>query len=326
MTNKFSLIARAATAACALALTVTGATAGDYPDRPISMTVPWAAGGGTDVVARIVAAGLEEQLGAPVNVVNRTGGGGVVGHAAIADAKPDGYTVGFITAEINMMHHLGMTDLDHRSYKLIAMINGEPAGIHVRADSEYETMQDLLDTIASGSKRMTSSGTAAGGVYHLALGGMLLEAGLGTDAVIWVPSQGAAPALQELVADATDFVMAQLPEAQSIVDAGQARTLAVMSAERLDGFEDVPTLKEATGLDVTMSGMRALAVPADTPDEIVATLSEAAAALVESDSFRERMAQGGYGIHYLNGEDLTALLDRRDEQMGEIIQALGLAR
>lgn len=318
--------AKATTAVCALALAAGSALAQEYPDRPISMVVPWAAGGGTDVVARIVAAGLEEQLDATVNVVNRTGGGGVVGHSAIADAKPDGYTIGFITAEINMMHHLGMSDLDHGSYKLIAMINGEPAGVHVRADSEYQDMQELLGAIAAGGERMTSSGTAAGGVYHLALGGMLMEAELAPDAVIWVPSQGAAPALQELVADATDFVMTQLPEAQSIVDAGQARTLVVMASERLPGFEDVPTLKEATGLDFTMSGMRALAVPADTPDDIVAQLTEAAATMVESDSFRERMEQGGYGIHYLNGQDLTALLDTRDAQMGEIIQALGLSR
>ncbi|MDB6177427.1 tripartite tricarboxylate transporter substrate binding protein [Paracoccus sp. Z330] len=326
MTKTILSMAKATTAVCALVFAAGSALAQEYPDRPISMVVPWAAGGGTDVVARIVAAGLEEQLDATVNVVNRTGGGGVVGHSAIADAKPDGYTIGFITAEINMMHHLGMTDLDHGSYKLIAMINGEPAGVHVRADSEYQNMQELLDAIAAGDERMTSSGTAAGGVYHLALGGMLMEAGLAPDAVIWVPSQGAAPALQELVADATDFVMTQLPEAQSIVDAGQARTLAVMASERLPGFEDVPTLQEATGLDFTMSGMRALAVPADTPDDIVAQLTEAAATLVESDSFRERMEQGGYGIHYLNGQDLTALLDTRDAQMGEIIQALGLSR
>lgn len=326
MSNKILLMAKTATTACVMALCAFGAGAQEYPERPISMVVPWAAGGGTDVVARIVAAGLKEQLGATVNVVNRTGGGGVVGHSAIAEAKPDGYTMGFITAEINMMHHLGMTDLDHSAYKLIAMINGEPAGVHVRADSDYETMQDLLDTIAAGDDRMTSSGTAAGGVYHLALGGMLMDADLAPNAVIWVPSQGAAPALQELVADATDFVMTQLPEAQSIVDAGQARTLAVMAPERLAGFEDVPTLKEATGLDFTMSGMRALAVPVDTPDEIVQALSDAAAAMVESDSFRERMSQGGYGIHYLNGAELTALLDTRDAQMGDIIQALGLAR
>src|SRR5919106_979004 len=75
-----------------------------YPERPLTMIVPWGAGGGTDAVARIVASLLEEELGQPVNVVNRTGGSGVVGHQAIAGAKPDGYTIGIVTVEIGMMH------------------------------------------------------------------------------------------------------------------------------------------------------------------------------------------------------------------------------
>lgn len=315
---------RPAAMAGLLALATAGVAHADFPERPITMVVPWAAGGGTDVVARIVAAGLEEQLGATVNVVNRTGGGGVVGHAAIADADPDGYTIGFITAEINMMHHLGMTDLTHGSYRVVAMINGEPAGVHVRADSRYETLEDLLEEIRAADRRMTSSGTAAGGIFHLALGGMLMEAGMAPDAVTWVPSQGAAPALQELVADAIDFVVAQLPEARAIVDAGQARTLAVMADTRLDGFDDVPTMQEAAGLGFTMSGMRAVAVPADTPDAVFDRLAEAIDAMVESESFRERMGSGGFGIHYVGPGEVTAMLDQRDADIGQIIEALGL--
>ena len=87
------------------------ALAADYPSRPITLIIPWSAGGGTDATGRAIAAVLQEELGQPVNVVNRTGGQGVVGHAAIAAAKPDGYTLGIITVEINMLHWLGLTDL-----------------------------------------------------------------------------------------------------------------------------------------------------------------------------------------------------------------------
>jgi tripartite-type tricarboxylate transporter receptor subunit TctC len=90
-----------------------------YPERPITLIVPWGAGGGTDAVARIL---MEKDLGQPVNVVNRTGGSGVVGHQAISAAPPDGYTIGMITVEIGMMHHQGLTDLSGASYTPIALV------------------------------------------------------------------------------------------------------------------------------------------------------------------------------------------------------------
>ena len=98
-----------------LAMLAGGALAQTYPDRPVTMIVPWGAGGGTDAVARMVANLLEKDLGQPVNVVNRTGGSGVVGHSAIAGAAPDGYTIGMITVEIAMMHHQKLTELSPTS-------------------------------------------------------------------------------------------------------------------------------------------------------------------------------------------------------------------
>src|SRR5436190_2175354 len=116
-----------------------------YPDRPITMIVPWGAGGGTDAVARFFAAYLEKDLGQPVNVVNRTGGNGVVGHSAIAQAAADGYTIGLITVEISMMHWQGLTELTPASYQPLALVNADPAGFQVRADSPYKSVKDVID-------------------------------------------------------------------------------------------------------------------------------------------------------------------------------------
>src|SRR5437773_7772729 len=102
-------------AAAMLTLLVTAAQAA-YPERPITLIVPWGAGGGTDATARIIGTLLEKDLGQPINVVNRTGGSGVVGHQVIATAPPDGYTIGLITVEISMMHWQGLTDLSGASY------------------------------------------------------------------------------------------------------------------------------------------------------------------------------------------------------------------
>ena len=110
-----------------------------YPQRPVQIIVPWGAGGGTDATARIIATLLEKELKQPFNVVNRTGGSGVVGHDAIAKAPADGYTIGMITVEITMMHHVGLTPLKHTDYTPIGLVNADPAGVNVRVDSPYKS-------------------------------------------------------------------------------------------------------------------------------------------------------------------------------------------
>ena len=126
-------ISRAAVVALG-ALLFSTASAAAYPERPITLIVPWAAGGGTDATARIIGTLLEKELGQPVNVVNRVGGSGVVGHSAIAQAAADGYTIGIITVEIGMMHWQNLTDLNGASYTPIGLVNADPAGVQVAAD------------------------------------------------------------------------------------------------------------------------------------------------------------------------------------------------
>src|SRR5450759_4446526 len=125
-----STLFRRCLAAAVLALLVAAAHAA-YPERPITLIVPWGAGGGTDATARIIGVLLERELGQPVNVVNRAGGNGVVGHQAIAGAQPDGYTLGLITVEISMMHHQGLTQLSPKDYTPLALMNVDTAAVTV---------------------------------------------------------------------------------------------------------------------------------------------------------------------------------------------------
>jgi tripartite-type tricarboxylate transporter receptor subunit TctC len=134
-------------ALAAASLFSAGSARADFPDRPITLIVPWAAGGGTDAVARQIANLLERDLKQPVNVVNRTGGSGVVGHQAIASAAPDGYTFGLITLEINLMHWVGLTDLTFEKFTPIALVNQDPAAIHVKADAPYKNVKELFAQI-----------------------------------------------------------------------------------------------------------------------------------------------------------------------------------
>ena len=128
-----------------------------YPERPITLIVPWGAGGGTDATARIIGTLLEKELGQPVNVVNRTGGSGVVGHSAIAQASPDGYTIGMITVEIGMMHWQGLTELSGVSYTPIGLVNADPAGLQVAADSPYKNVNELVAAIKASPGKFKAS-------------------------------------------------------------------------------------------------------------------------------------------------------------------------
>src|SRR5215204_43350 len=218
-----------------------------YPQRPVQLIVPWGAGGGTDATARIIATLLEKELKQPFSVVNRTGGSGVVGHDAIAKATPDGYTIGLITVEITMMHWQGLTTLKHTDYTPIGLVNADPAGITVRADSPYKSTKDLLAAIKANPGKMKASGTGQGGIWHLAIAGLLKEQGIEPNALPWVPSNGAAPGMQDLVAGGVDVVPCSLPEARGMIDAGKARPLAIMDANPSSLYPQVPTLKQELG-------------------------------------------------------------------------------
>ena len=126
-------------------------------------------------------------------MVNRTGGSGVVGHDAIAKAPADGYTLGLITVEITMMHHVGLTPLKHTDYTPIGLVNADPAGVHVRIDSPYKSTKELLAAIKANPGKLKASGTGQGGIWHLAIAGLLKDQGIDPNALPWVPSQGAAP-------------------------------------------------------------------------------------------------------------------------------------
>ncbi|TLP79026.1 tripartite tricarboxylate transporter substrate binding protein [Nesterenkonia sphaerica] len=297
----------------------------DYPSGPVEIIVPWAAGGGTDSVARLVADQLSNELGTQVNVVNRDGGSGVVGHQAMADASPDGQTIGLVTVEIGMMHWQGLTELTSEDLTGIAQINEDPAGITVADDAEWETAQELLDYIEANPGDVVGSGTGQGGIWHLALIDMLLEAGLEPDAVNFVPSDGAAPALQELVAGGVDVTTSSLGENLTMIESGDVRPLAVMGTESDPNFPDVPTLEEETGLDAGVGVWRGIAGPADMDEDVVAELECHIENVVNSEEYAEFMADSGLGVAYADSEEFTALMLEDDEEKGVLMEEAGLA-
>ena len=258
--------------AAALLALVAGAAFAAYPERPITLIVPWGAGGGTDAVARFFGAYLEKDLGQPINVVNRTGGNGVVGHSAIAQAAPDGYTFGLITVEITMMHWQGLTDLGPGSYQPLALVNADPA------------------------------------------------------AVPWVPSNGAAPGLQDLVAGGVDIVPCSIPEARALIDAGKVKSLAIFADKAPALYPNLPTIKEATGSNWQTAAWRGFAMPKGTPKDVVDKLTAAIQKAYESKEYKDFLAQRGFGGEWARQDDFAKYMAKGDADMGKVMKAVGIAK
>lgn len=321
----FKLASRLALTVFAVAFAASSAFAA-YPERPITLIVPWGAGGGTDATARIIGSLLEKDLGQPVNVVNRTGGSGVVGHAAIASGAPDGYTIGLATVEIGMMHWQGLTELTSTSYTPLGLVNIDPAGVQVRADAPYKNLGDLLAAIKANPGKFKASGTGQGGIWHLAIAGMLKDLKIDPASVPWVPSNGAAPGLQDMVAGGVEIVPCSLPEARALIDAGKVRSLAIMDARPAGLYPKVPTLKQATGSDWTMAAWRGMVAPKGIPAEARNRLATAIKKVYDSKEYKDFMASRGYGVIYLPPEEFAKYMLKSNADLGAVMKAVGIVK
>ncbi len=297
-----------------------------FPERPITLIVPWAAGGGTDAVARQIAIMLERDLKQPVNVVNRTGGSGVVGHQAIASAAPDGYTFGLITLEINLMHWVGLTTLTSDQFTPFALMNTDAAAIHVRSDSPFKTVKELFAHIKANPNKVVASGSGQGGSWHLALAGLMQADGVSPTSIRWVPSTGAATALTDLAAGGVDFVACSMPEAEALIKAGRIRSLVFFSPKRAPNFPDVPTTEEATGHKFHKGVWRGFAAPKGLPPEIATQYEAAIKKVWDSAEFKEFMNRRGFDMIYQGSAEFGAFMKSDDEDNGKALKSLGLAK
>lgn len=309
-----------------LAMFSMATAASAFPDRPVTIIVPWAAGGGTDTVVRIFAAGFEKELGVPVNVVNRPGGNGIVGHSAIANATADGYTLGAASPEIVYYKTLGTGDITPDSFDLFSRLAMIPAGITVKADAPYKSLGDLLTAIkGEPAGTYSSSGTGTGGSWHVAVGGLLKAAGLEPGRVKWVPSQGGAPALQEVAAGSITMFSGSPVEAKALLEAGQVRTLALMSDEPFEAFKGVPTAKEQ-GVDWVYANWFALVAPKGVPQEQREKLFEIAKRAHALPQVQDALKQRGIQPVWDEPGEFQTYVKEFSDKGNAILNDLGLAR
>ena len=297
-----------------------------WPARPVTVVVPWAAGGGADSMTRIFTQGLEREIGQPVNVVNRTGGNGVTGHAAIANAAPDGYTIGTGTSEFVNFKTLGLADFGPENLDLLSRVATIPAGVTVQAQAPWRDFAAFAEALRAGRRgQSTGSGVGAGGSWHLAAAGMSRALGLEADRIRWVPSTGGAPALQDLVAGGITVFTGSPVEAQSLAAGGRVRILAVMAEARMAALPDVPTLKES-GLDWSYVNWFSLVAPRNVPAPARAALLAAAERAHARPEIREQMQARGIEPVWDGPEAFRAFAARFGETSAALLRDLGLAR
>ncbi len=292
-----------------------------WPEKPITIYCPYSAGGGTDATARFFAAGLRKELGVAVNVVNRTGANGLTGHSALANSKPDGYSIGLIAQAIGLYHWQGMK-LSYKDLTPLAMFNFDPAGFQVGPSKAHikNAMQAIEELKADPSKWNLGGGGRMGS-WGMAFTKVALEFDMDPSVYSWIAAGGAAPSLTELAAGGIDLAPTSLPEAKGLMDAGKIRSLAIMSDKRHPTFPDVPTMEEATGKKIIAGAWRAVAAPKGLPDDIKAKYLAALRTVWESEDFRKGMDKFGYGMDWKQGAELDKFLVDNDANAGRILKA-----
>jgi tripartite-type tricarboxylate transporter receptor subunit TctC len=307
-----------------VAFAIPGIHAADkFPNRPITMICPYGAGGGTDAVARMVAALMEQDLGQPVNVVNRTGGGGAVGFTAGATAAPDGYTMTLASGDICMLHWMGTTQVTYKEFRAVGQCNFDASSVNVRADAPWNTVKELQDYAKANPGKLKASGTGKGGCWDIARAGWLIAAGVSPDAIPWVPSSGAAPTLQEMVAGGIPMSTCSLAEARAMIEAKKVKSLAVMADKRLDIFPDVPTLKES-GVNWSFGVWRGVLVPKGTPDNIVAILEKSVEKAYKNPKYKEFMNKAGLGMVWRSAAEFDKFMAEDDASNQKVMKASGM--
>ena len=293
-----------------------------FPDKPVTVICPWTAGGGTDLLLRALSKEAEKFLGQTINVVNQTGGAGAIGHNAIRAARPDGYTVGMITFELNSLPPQGLVPFTWKDFDPLMRLNADPAALSVRADAPYSTVRGFMDYAKANPGEITIGNSAPGSVWHIAAGLAAEKTGV---KVKHVPFDGAQPAVTALVGGHIKAVAVSVAEVRSQAQAGNIKILGVMSHERDKQFPNVPTFKEQ-GVDVQFFTWRGLALPKGVPAANKAKIVDAYKKAFDTQTFKDFAAKASLNLAYQDSAEFTKFLDQNYKDVEAVMKSLGLAK
>jgi len=296
-----------------------------YPERPIRLIVPYAAGGGTDAIARLVAQSAGEKLGQTIVVENVATGGGNVATQNASKAPPDGYTIlmanqGPMAVNPHMFKSLKIDTLT--AFTPITLVAAAPLVMVVPQSSQFQTFKQLMDYAKANPSKLTYGSAGNGSASHLAT--LLLNYVAKTDTV-HVPYRGAGPAITDVLGGQTQFIITTIPSVAGMIQTKQMRALAVTSKERVPTLPDVPTIAESGWPDYESAAWYGFVAPAGTPAEIVDKLQKATVAAINEPAVRKRLAQEGAKPIGNTPAEFGAFMAAEHKRWGEIIKAANLS-
>ncbi|NOZ32678.1 MAG: tripartite tricarboxylate transporter substrate binding protein [Alphaproteobacteria bacterium] len=287
-------------------MTLTGAIAQMYPSKPLTLIVTWPAGGSTDVIARLLAEPLGKELGQPVAVVNRKGGGGSLGTRAALDAPMDGYTILMTTSGNHILTPL-KKDVGYRydDFEPIGQLVAATLALAVQADSPWQNLDDMIQDVQANPGKY-NFGAVPSTMPHLTLNGLISAAELD---VVHIPMQGGAPGVKALLGGDIAMLPANLSSVASNLKAGKLRALAVFNATRDPAFADIATAEEQ-GYAVYGNPFVGLAVAKGVPEEVLDRLRAALSTVASDPEFQAKVATSGAAITYLPPDEFGAIWAR----------------
>lgn len=301
-------------------LMVPGLVGAAYPDRPIKMIVPWAAGGDTDAILRVWANALEKQVGQPVVVVNITGASGTVGAREAKNAPPDGYTIYSTHDYIHTTYYTGVSDVSYKDFEPVCLNTSTPSILAAHGKAKWSTMKDLLDDSKKRPGQITV-GATLGSTSHF-FPAMIEQAG----GVKWkyVSYEGTAPRMTALLGGHVELGETNLTQLDK-VKAGQMKLLAIATPKRHPEAPNVPTLKEL-GLDIVYAVNRGILAPKGTPEPVLARLEDACGKAAKEPAVAESMKKQGTDVEFLGRKAYADFLQKNDKANADLAQALGYKR
>ena len=308
-----------------MAVTGSAVIAQDYPDRPVMLMVSYGAGGATDFQARIVTmtAGNEDALGMPIAILNKPGAGGRVGWNWLAtQAEADGYTLG----AYNVPHFIaqsieGGVEYGVESFEPIANWGADPAVFVVAADSEFNSMADVISWAEANPGKLTFSGAGLFVGHHIAA--LQLEKATGVKLAYIPNNAGGAGAMKAVIAGEVMGGVNNLSDAFRAAEAGNVKILGVFDLERNEFLPDVPTMKEQ-GYDIDNASVnfRGVMVPKGTPQEVIDKLAEVVPAMFENDRVKGKMTAGGSPMHIMTRDEVKEMWAAREATLKELLAGL----